>query len=123
VGGFADGAGARRLARGDSREPLLLHPLVAVLPDHVRAEPATADGAPDAGVGPPELLGDDDGREGVHPRAAVLLRDGGSHEIQLRRLLDEVRGVLLLLVVLAGDGFDLLLAELPNRVPDGPLFV
>ncbi len=120
---FGDTATAGGLAVGDSREPLLFHPLVAELPNHVRAEPATANGAPDTRVGPPEFLGDDDGREGVHSCPAVLDRDARGHEVQFRRLPNEVLGILLLLVVFAGDRRDFRLAELPDRLPYRTLFV
>jgi len=118
MGGFADGAGTRRLAAGDLRQPLLFHPLVAVLLNHARPEATGANGAPDARVGPPEFLGDDDASEAVHPRAAVLLGDFRRDEVVLCRLLHQFRRVAFLPIAFLSERLDFVLAEFAHRFSD-----
>jgi hypothetical protein len=104
----------------DALEDPLLLLAGTVLGDHPRPE-GGPDGRQDPRVGVGDLVGEDGRLDLPHPRAAELLGDPEPDEVGLDGLLPDFLGPLAAFLVLAGDRFDLLAGELPDRVPDRSL--
>jgi hypothetical protein len=78
---------------------------------------------PDAPGDPPELLCDERVQEVVSARAAVLLGDGHTHQVEVGQLLENLAREAVLVLDLLGDGAYLRLAELPDRLASHPVFL
>jgi hypothetical protein len=74
------------------------------------------EGGPDAGAAPTELLLDQGARQEVEAGTAVLLGDVGVHQADLPGLLDDLLRPRAVLVVVPGDGPDLLLGEVVRQL-------
>jgi hypothetical protein len=127
---LGDGLDARRVGAGvglgererteerlveERRQPRLL--LLVGTRDHHRRRPEDVrhDRDRDPRAAPGELLADEHALEGGESRAAELLGHVDVHQPELVRLLDQVGGVGLMLVVLGRLGADLLVGELARE--------
>ena len=122
--GLGEAEAADLLAGGEQREPVLLLLLGAEGVDRIHHQRALHRGErADAGVAPLELLHDQAVGDVVEPRAAVLLRQVGAEQAQLRHARNQLLGKLALDVRVADDGHEVLVHPGPDGVPDGALLL
>src|SRR5207302_6635072 len=104
---------------GERRQPALLLLFRAARPDARDGEAHRVDANRDARATPAQLLGEDELGQKVESGSAVLLGyERGRAQAELVRFLDDLIGKILTLVVMSGDGADLLLGELVGEAPD-----